>query len=313
MPRYLIGQTLSFVITLWAVLSLVFLAMRALPGDAATIMGGIDATAEQTSALRQQLGLDLSLPAQYVAYFGDLAQGDLGNSLRERRPVTRVLLDRLPVTLALAGMAFVIALTMGLGLGLVAGLRPGGAFDRATLMFTTVALALPEFWFGFLLILLFAVQLGWFPVLGLPPQGLTWAASWHLLLPAVTLAIPRAAQVARLARARVLEELRSDYVRTARSKGVRATGVGRHIASNSLPGVIPLLALELGGLLTGTIVVEQVFGLPGLGATILGAIGARDYPVVQGVTVLAVTVYVLVNWLADVSQAIADPRLRATP
>lgn len=312
MPRYLLIQTLSFIVTLWAVLTLVFLAMRALPGDAATIMGGLEATESQVSTLRAQLGLDRSLPAQYLAYLLDLSHGDLGASLRERRPVVRVLVDRLPVTLTLAALAFVISLFLGLGLGLMAGLRPGGTLDRVTLLFTTVALALPEFWFGFLLILLFAVKLGWFPVLGLPPQGLTFAATWNLLLPAFTLAIPRSAQVARLARARVLEERRADYVRTARSKGVRPAGVGRHIASNSLPGTIPLLALELGGLLTGTIVVEQVFGLPGLGATILGAIGARDYPVVQGVTILAVTVYVLVNWLADITQVMADPRLRVS-
>ncbi len=312
MSRYLLIQSLSFIITLWAVLTLVFLAMRALPGDAATIMGGIDASESQVSAMRAQLGLDRSLPAQYVTYLSDVVQGELGNSLRERRPVVRVLLDRFPVTLTLAAMAFVISLGLGLGLGLLAGLRPGSVVDRLTLLFTTIGLALPEFWFGFLLILLFAVKLSWFPVLGLPPQGLTLAASWTLLLPAVTLAIPRAAQLARLARARVLEERRADYVRTARSKGVSPAGVGRHIASNSLPGTIPLLALELGGLLTGTIVVEQVFGLPGLGATILGAIYARDYPVVQGVTILAVVVYVLVNWLADVTQLMADPRLRVS-
>lgn len=311
MSRYLLTQSASFVVTLWAVLTLVFFAVRALPGDAATIMGGLDSTEAQTEVLREQLGLARSLPAQYGAYFGGLLQGDLGESLRERRPVTTVLLERLPVTLTLAAMAFVLALVMGAGLGVLAGLRPGGWIDRFTLLFTTVALAIPEFWFGFLLILLFAVNLGWFPVLGLPPDGLTLAASWNLVLPAFTLAIPRAAQVARLARARVLEERSSDYVRTARSKGLVPAAVGRHIAANALPGVLPLLALELGGLLTGTIVVEQVFGLPGLGLTILGGISARDYPVVQGVTILAVTVYVLVNWLSDLLQLAADPRLRA--
>lgn len=312
MSRYLLIQTVSFVVTLWVVVTLVFLAVRALPGDAATIMGGLEASQEDVAAMREGLGLGRTLGVQYVDFLGGLVRGDLGTSLRERRPVDAVLLDRLPVTMALAAMAFVLSLLIGVGLGLPAGLRPGGTVDRATLGFTTVALALPEFWFGFLLILLFAVQLGWFPVLGLPPQGLTWAASWHLLLPAFTLAIPRAAQIARLARARVLEERRADYVRTARSKGLPGRAVGRHIAANALPGVLPLLALELGGLLTGTIVVEQVFGLPGLGATILGAISARDYPVVQGVTILAVTIYVGVNWLADVSHLLADPRLRAS-
>src|SRR5690606_2155657 len=221
------------------------------------------------------------------------------------------LLDRLPVTLTLAAMAFVISMIVGLGLGLLAGLRPGGVFDKLTTGFATVALALPEFWFGFILILVFAVQLGWFPVLGLPPTGLNLRSSWHLLLPAITLAIPRAAQLARLGRARVLEERSSDYVRTAHSKGLSAVQVGRHIASNALPGIVPLLALELGGLLTGTIVVGQGFGLPGLGATLLGAISAGDCPVVQGVTILAVSFYVGVNWLADITQLIADPRLRA--
>ncbi|MBX3143991.1 MAG: ABC transporter permease [Trueperaceae bacterium] len=311
MPRYLLSQTLSFVITLWAVLTLVFLAMRALPGDAATILGGLDASQEQVEEMRRSLGLAGSLGVQYRDFIGELAQGDLGDSLRERRPVVRVLLDRLPVTLALAGMAFLISLIIGFGLGMLAGLRPDGTFDRITSVFTTVALSLPEFWFGFLLILLFAVNLGWFPVLGLPPTGLSWQASWHLLLPATTLAIPRAAQLTRLVRARVLDERLSDYVRTARSKGLAAARIGRHIAANALPATLPLLALELGGLLTGTIVVEQVFGLPGLGATLLGAISARDYPVVQGVTVLAVTVYIGVNWLSDLLQVAADPRLRA--
>jgi len=308
----LLSQTISVVITLWVVLTLVFLAMRALPGDAATILGGLDASQEQIEEMRRNLGLAGSLGAQYGDFLADLSRAELGDSLRERRPVVRVLLDRVPVTLALAGLAFVISLVIGFALGLLAGLRPDGSFDRMTLAFTTVALALPEFWFGFLLILLFAVKLGWFPVLGLPPTGLSWQASWHLLLPAVTLAIPRAAQLTRLVRARVLDERLSDYVRTARSKGLAAGRVARHIAANALPGTLPLLALELGGLLTGTIVVEQVFGLPGLGATLLGAISARDYPVVQGVTVLAVTIYIGVNWLADLAQLVADPRLRTS-
>lgn len=311
MTRYLLGQAFSFVVTLWVVLTLVFLAVRALPGDAATIMGGIDTSAEQIAAIRENLGLAGTIASQYGDFLQDLVGGDLGASLRERRPVVDVLLDRLPVTLALAGMAFVISLVVGLGLGVAAGLRPGGLFDRLTTGFATAALALPEFWFGFLLILVFAVQLGWFPVLGLPASGLNWRASWHLLLPAITLAIPRAAQLARLTRAQVLEERRADYVRTARSKGLSSRVVTRHISANALPGVLPLLALELGGLLTGTIVVEQVFGLPGLGATILGAIAARDYPVVQGVTILAVVVYITVNWLADILQLLVDPRLRS--
>ena len=310
MLRFALTQTLSVVLTMALVLSLVFVAMRALPGDAAAILGGLDTEQAQVEAIRRELGLDRPLLTQFGSYWGALVQGDLGTSIRERRPVATVLLDRLPVTLTLAGLAFVLSLAIGVTIGFVAGRRPGGPLDHAALGYTTVGLALPEFWFGFLLILFFAVQLGAFPVIGYPVEGDLAVRLWHLALPALTLAIPRSAQIARLTRARVLEELRGDYVRTARSKGVGPLGVSRHVVANALPGLLPLLALELGGLLTGTIVVEQVFGLPGLGLTLLGAIGARDYPVVQGVTIMAVTIYLVVNALADLLQLLSDPRLR---
>jgi len=311
MTRYLLGQLLSFVVTLWAVLTLVFVGVRVLPGDAATVIGGIDTTPAQVQAIRRSLGLDRSLPQQYASYWSGLVRGDLGTSLRQHRSVDAILLQRLPVTATLAGLAFLLSLALGTALGLLAGLRPGGVADRAALALTTLGLALPEFWFGFLLILVFAVRVQWFPVVGLPSGGVL-AAFPGFVLPAVTLALPRAAQIARLTRARVLDELSADYVRTARGKGATAAVTGRHVAANALPGVVPLLALELGGLLTGTIVVEQVFGIPGLGLAILDAIGARDYPVVQGVAILAVTIYVLVNWLADLAQLLADPRLRVS-
>ena len=310
MLRLALTSALSVVITLVVVLSLVFVAMRALPGDAAAILAGLDAEQAQVEALRRELGLDRPLAAQYLGYWAELLQGELGSSIREGRPVTEVLRARLPVTVALAAVAFSLALVVGLTVGLLAGSRKGSTVDGAALGFTTFGLALPEFWFGFVLILLFAVHLGAFPVIGYPVEGSVAVRLWHLLLPAVTLAIPRAAQIARLARARLLQEAAADYVRTARSKGVTRRGLNRHIAANALPGLLPLLALELGGLLTGTIVVEQVFGLPGLGLTLLGAIGARDYPVVQGVTILAVLVYIAVNALADALQMLADPRLR---
>jgi peptide/nickel transport system permease protein len=310
MLRAFLLQLLSLVGTLVLVLSLVFVAMRALPGDAAAVLGGTEASAAQVEATRRALGLDRPLWVQFGTWWGGVVRGDLGTSIRERRPVVRVIAERVPVTLSLAGLAFVVSVLVGVTLGLVAGRRPGGRTDGGILAFTTAGLALPEFWFGFLLIVLFAVGLGWFPVIGFPSEGGAAVRLWHLLLPAVTLAIPRAAQLARLTRARLLEELHADYLRTARAKGVRTAGLTRHVAANALPGLLPLLALELGGLLTGTIVVEQVFGLPGLGLTLLGAISARDYPVVQGVVVVAVLVYVFVNWLADVAHVVADPRLR---
>ncbi len=310
MLRLALTQVLSVLVAVVATLTVVFFAVRALPGDAAVILGGLETQTEQVEALRGELGLDLPLSVQYARYWADLLRGDLGTSLRERRPVGEMLRERLWVTLSLAGLAFSLALVSGLTVGLLAGRRTGTTGDGVALGLTTVGLTLPEFWLGFLLILLFSVQLGWFPLIGLPVEGDLGVRLWHLILPAVTLAVPRAAQIARLARVRLLEEASADYVRTARSKGVSPRALTRHVAANALPGLLPLLALELGGLLTGTIVVEQVFGLPGLGSTLLGAIAARDYPVVQGVAVLAVLVYVLVNWLADVLQMLADPRLR---
>lgn len=310
MIRHLLEQGFSLLLTLALVLSLVFIGLRLLPGDAASIRAGLDVSQEQVSAIRRSLGLDAPLYQQYGAYWRSLVQGDLGASLRERRPVLGIVAERLPVTLLLATYAFALSLLLGLGLGLFAGLRPGSYADRLVLGFTTLGLTLPEFWLAFLLILLFAVELSWLPLLGYPDAGGLGLKLYYLLLPAMTLAIPRAAQLARLARAQLVEERHADYLRTARAKGLPPAAQHRHIAANALPGLLPLLALELGGLLTGTIIVEQVFGLPGLGLALLGAISARDYPVVQGITILAVLVFVGLNWLADVLQTLADPRLR---
>lgn len=310
MLPYLLRQSVSVVVTFALVMTLVFFGVRALPGDPASLRGGTEVSAERVGAMRRGLGLEAPLWRQFGAYWAALARGDLGASIRERRPVAGILLERLPVTASLAATAFALSLALGVPLGLLAGLRPNTGADRLVLAFTTLGLTLPEFWIGFLLLLLFAVQLPWFPLIGLAAEG--GALNWlhHLALPALTLALPRGAQLARLTRAQVLEQRHADYLRTARAKGVRPPGLVRHLGANALPGLLPLLALELGGLLTGTIVVEQVFGLPGLGLAVLGAISARDYPVVQGITVAAVGVYVGVNWLADLAQALADPRLR---
>jgi ABC-type dipeptide/oligopeptide/nickel transport system permease component len=305
-------QLLSFTGTLALVLTLVFIGVRALPGDAASLRGGIEASSEEVAAIRQTLGLEAPLYRQYLDYWSGLFRGDLGNSIREGRSVSTILAERLPVTVALASLAFLLSIVLGFGFGLAAGLNPNSGTDRVVLGCTTLGLTAPEFWIGFLFILLFAVTAGWFPLIGYPQEAEVGVLTrlHHLILPALTLAVPRSAQLARMARAQLLEERSADYVRTALSKGLGRRGVARHLSANALPPLLPLLALELGGLLTGTIIVEQVFGLPGLGLAILGSISARDYPVVQGITILAVLIYVTVNWLADLSQLLTDPRLR---
>ncbi len=310
LPVYLLRTLGALAVTAVLVATLVFFATDALPGDAAAVRTGTDASDAARAAIRAELGLDAPAYARYAAWWGDLLQGDLGTSYRERRPVATILAERLPVTAALASFAWLASLLVGVGLGLAAAARPGSAVDRGVLAFTTAGLALPEFWVGFVLLLAFAVTWPVLPLLGLPSDGGLGAWATHLILPVATLALPRAAQLARVVRATALERRRADWMRTVRAKGAGPLRQTRHLAANALPALLPLVALEAGGLLTGTIVVEQVFGLPGLGATLIGAIGARDVPVVQGATLLAVAVYVLVNVAADLAQAAADPRVR---
>ena len=300
----------SFGLTFVLVMTVTFIALEALPGDAASLRAGFDGGSGRDAAVREALNLDRPWPERYVAWWSGLLQGDLGASLREDRPVTSIMLERLPVTATLAGLAFVFSTTAGVLLGAWAAFRAGSGIDRGVRAFTAVGLAMPEFWFGFLLLLLFAVEFAWLPLFGLPPGGGVWATLQHLLLPAVTLAVPRAARQARVVRALVLESRREAWLRTAVSKGAGTGRLRRQAVLAALPGALPLLALDLGGLLTGTIVVEQVFGLPGLGALLIGGISARDVPVVQGVTLLAVGVFLVVNLMSDLLQQALDPRLR---
>lgn len=307
---YVARQGLSAAVLLLAVVAATFVAMRWLPGDAAHLTAGMEAAPGADQRLREALGLDQPLGSQLVAYLRGLVRGDLGYSLRQNRPVREILVERLPVTVRLAALGFGLALGLGLGLGLAAGLRPGSAADRAVQAYTALGLAFPEFWVGLMLVLTLAVGLRWFPVLGFPDHGSPAMQLWHLALPATALALPRSAQIARLVRAQMMEQWEAEYVRTALSKGLSPGRVAWHMAANALPATLPLVFLELGGLVTGSVIVEQVFALPGLGQALVGAIYARDYALVNGITVVAVAVFAAVNWMADAAQALVDPRVR---
>lgn len=293
------------IFTVWGAVSLTFVILRLAPGDQATVQLGPDATAADVSALREELGLDRPMLVQYLDYLGSALTGDFGESYRFRESATTVILDRFPATVVLAVTATVLALTIGLLLGIVAGRSPGRLADRAISGITLVMQAIPSFWSGIMLILLMALTLRLLPSAGSGDLR-------HLVLPAITLAIPFTALVARITRSSVAEVTTEPYILTARSKGLSERAVlTRHAMRNSLIPVVTIVSLHIGTLMGGAVIVEQVFAWEGVGSLLVGAVGNRDYAIVQGTTVLLAIVVVTMNLIADVLNARLDPRIRA--
>lgn len=277
------------------------------PGDPVELMLGESATAGDRAALRARLGLDRPPAEQVFAQLARLARLDLGESLHSRRPVARLVAERLPATLELAVAALAVAVALALPLGVLAARRRGGAADGAAMGLALLGLSVPSFWLGPLLILLFSVQLGWTPVSG--REGLS-----SLVLPALTLGTGMAAVLARMLRGSLLETLSEDYVRTARAKGVPEGAVlRRHALRNAALPVVTVFGMQAGALLAGAVITETVFAWPGIGSLLVEAIQRRDYPVVQGCVLLISTAYVLVNALTDLAYAWLDPRVRVAP
>lgn len=296
-----IGSALLVVL---GVCTLVFLLIHLVPGDPVEAMLGETARAADREALRSALGLDRPLAEQYLAYLGRLAVLDLGESFVWQRPVSALLAERLPATLELAAAALALALLIAVPLGVLAARNQGGPLDGGAMGFSLLGAAVPNFWLGPLLILVFSLWLGWTPVSGRGDPG-------SLILPAVTLGTGLAAVLARMVRGSVLEVLSEDYVRTARAKGL---GEGRvlwgHALRNAWLPVLTLIGLQLGGLLAGAVITETVFAWPGVGSLLVEAIQGRDYPVVQACVLLVSLAYVLVNALTELVYRQADPRIR---
>lgn len=313
MLAFLARRLLTLALTAWLATLVVFAVLEVVPGDPALLMLGTSAQPEAVAALRHQMGLDRPLPVRYAAWAGGLLVGDLGTSLTYARPVAGLVAERLAITLPLALMALLLSAGLAIPLGLLAAARHGRAGDWAVMAFGQIGIAVPSFWFGILLILAFSVQLGWFPAGGFPGwEAGVGPALKALLLPAVALALPEAAILARITRTAALDTLREDYVRTARAKGLRRRMVLlRHVLPNALIPVTTILGLQFAFLVAGAVVVENVFTLPGLGRLLYQAIGQHDLIVVQGVVVLLAVMVVLVNALVDVACAAADPRPRA--
>lgn len=312
MRGYVARRLVAFVVTLGFVSALVFVAIRVLPGDPVLVMAGPEANPEVVARLRAAMGLDRPLPVQYVEWLGGALRGELGVSLQYDVPVGRLIVSRLPVTLPLTAMAAAFMVAVALPLGLYAATHARRPGDYVAMIVAQVGLAVPSFWAGLLLILLFSVHLGWFRSGGF--EGWTdgvGAGVRSLLLPAMALGLFQAAVLIRATRSALLEVLGDDFVRTARAKGVREDVVIlKHAFRNALIPVVTVAGLQLGQLIAGSIILESVFALPGLGRLALGAITARDLPVVQGVTLFVASCIVAINFAVDLSYAFLDPRIR---
>jgi peptide/nickel transport system permease protein len=312
MLPYVLRRLVTMVPVLLVVSVVVFSLIHLTPGDPVSIMLREEADPATAATLRAALGLDRPLPVQYVVWLGRAARGELGRSIRTNQPVSEAILQRLPVTLSVAGAATMLALVIALPAGILSAVRRNSAADVAGTLVALTGVSLPNFWLAILLIFLFSVTLGWLPPLGwVSPARDLWGGLRSLVLPAVTLGAAVAAVVMRMTRSSMLEVLQLDYVRTARAKGVgEAAVLLRHALRNALVPVVTVVGLQAGALLGGAIITETIFALPGVGRLLVDAIFQRDFPVVQGVVLFLALNFLLVNLLVDLAYAGLDPRIR---
>jgi len=312
MFNYLVQRLATIVPTLFFVSVIIFGLQQLLPGDAALVLAGEDRDPNVVAHLRAKLHLDEPLPMRYLHWLGGVVQGDLGESLRIQKPVLDLILEKLPVTVQLATMAFLIAIAIGITAGIVSAVTKDSVWDYAANAVALWGLSTPNFWLGIMLILLFSVSLGWLPASGyVSPFEDPKANLAAMIMPAFVLGNAIAAVLMRHTRSAMLQVLSADYVRTARAKGlVERAVVLKHALRNALIPIITLGALEFGTLLSGAVLTEQVFSIPGFGKLIVDAVFNRDYLVVQGVVLFTATVYITLNLLADLAYFAVNPRMR---
>ena len=303
MKAYIAKRLLQSVLVLLGV-SVFSFAFIFLTGDPVAPLVGPDWTQEAVEELRRELGFDRPIPVQYLDFLTNAIRGDFGNSLRHHRPVFQLLVERLPATIELAGIALVLSIIIGIPLGILSAVRRGSGIDQASMSFALLAQAMPTFWLGIMLILLVGVDLRW-----LPPSGRGTIA--HLILPAITLATYGIARNARLVRSSMLDVLQQDYIRTARSKGLGPNVViYKHALRNALIPVITIIGLDFGSLLAGAVITETVFAWPGVGRLIVSAVAGRDLPLVQAALLSIGALFTLMNIVVDLAYAVVDPRIR---
>lgn len=305
MSRFILTRLLALVPVLLGTALFVFFVIHLTPGDPARIIvGQTPVSAAALEQLREELGLNQPLHVRFVSFLGGVLRGDLGSSYFTKRPVTREVLDRLPMTATLMSLSMLLALAIGIPAGVLAATRFGTTVDYAVMAAATFGVSMPGFWVGLMLILLFGVNLGWLPVAGI-------GGIQYYIMPAIALGTGAAAVLARLTRSSMLQVLGADYIRTARAKGLAARRVIlRHALRNAFIPVLTVIGLQVGALLTGSVVVETVFAIPGLGRLLVQGVSGRDYPLVQGIVLMAAALYVTVNFLVDLMYGFINPRIR---
>jgi peptide/nickel transport system permease protein len=302
--NFLLRRLLLLIPVLWGVATLVFLLLHFIPGDPVDLMLGDSALGTDRETLRDQLGLNEPLIAQYLRYFGDLLQGDWGTSLFSKKPVFEEIMERVPATMELMFGAMVVTILVAMPLGLIAAVNKGTWIDQGAMIFSLLGVSIPNFWLGPMLILLFSIH---FDLLPVNERG----GLEHLILPALTLGTSLASILARITRSSVVETLQAEYIRTARSKGISELRIlFRHALRNALIPIVTVIGLQVGVLLSGAIITEAIFDWPGLGNLLISAINSRNYPLVQGCVLFIAGSYVMVNLVIDLLYAYLDPRIR---
>ncbi|WDZ79754.1 ABC transporter permease (plasmid) [Ensifer adhaerens] len=312
MLRYIFQRLMGMIVVMAIVVTIVFVIVRVTPGDPAAVMLGPEATQEDIAELRTRLGLDQSLGLQYVYYIGQLLQGDLGQSIFLNQPVTSALAERAEPTFFLTLFSILIACAIALPIGIYAAYRRGSFVDQAATTLAMLAASIPSFWLGLILIQVLAVRFGWFPVSGYGGPGSSFLERmYHLTLPAIALGVVSSALILRFTRASMLDVLGDDFIRTARAKGLgERKVVMKHALKNALIPILTIIGLTAAVLISGAVVTETVFGLPGVGNLVVSAVLRRDYPVIQGALLVIAALYVLINFAIDMLYLLVDPRVR---
>jgi peptide/nickel transport system permease protein len=311
MKWYIARRAGASLLTLFIATIVVFVGVRALPGDPAIALSAENPSPQVIAAIRHEYALDKPLPVQYVVWLGRALHGNLGTSPKTGLPVAQSLAERVPITLELTILAMVIAIAVGLPIGILAAVRRGSLADYLASTTAIAGLSVPHFWLGILFILAFAVNLQWLPASGFVPLTDPGANLAHMIMPAAVLGIGMAAVVMRQMRSAMLESLGADYIRTARAKGMsEGVVVGMHALRNSLITVVTVLGLQLGVLISGAVITEQIFIIPGIGKLTIDSVFSRDYPTLQGVVLITATGYIVANLVTDICYSLLNPRIR---